>query len=231
MRHKVVLYNPRAVFHTMPLGLLAVGSRLDPNRYNVKILDGRLERDPIAATLAALDGALCLGIGVLTGAPIRDALLLSRAVKQRYPTMPVVWGGWQPSLFPEQCLHEASVDAVVIAQGENTFADVVERFAGGATLDGVAGCAYRRGQDVAIERPRLLGDINEFPAHDYRLIEVERYFALKRWRQLDYISSQGCRFRCTFCADPYVYKRGWTGLEPARIAEEVQRWWKQYAVH
>jgi radical SAM superfamily enzyme YgiQ (UPF0313 family) len=231
MRHKVVLYNPRAVFHTMPLGLLAVGSRLDPNRYDVKIIDGRLERDPIAAALAALDGALCLGIGVLTGAPIRDALLLSRAVKQRYPTMPVVWGGWHPSLFPEQCLNEASVDAVVIAQGENTFADVVERFAGGATLDGVAGCAFRRGQDVAIERPRPLDDINEFPAHDYRLIEVERYFALKRWRQLDYISSQGCRFRCTFCADPYVYKRGWTGLEPARIAEEVQRWWKQYAVH
>jgi len=38
---------------------------------------------------------------------------------------------------------------------------------------------------------------------------------------LDYISSQGCRFRCTFCADPAVYKRGWFGLAPDRIAQEL----------
>lgn len=30
MRHKVILYNPPAVFWTMPLALLAVGSALDP---------------------------------------------------------------------------------------------------------------------------------------------------------------------------------------------------------
>jgi hypothetical protein len=29
-RLKVVLYNPRAVFFTMPLALLAIGSELDP---------------------------------------------------------------------------------------------------------------------------------------------------------------------------------------------------------
>ena len=30
-RHRIVLYNPRAVFFTMPLALVAVGSHLDPN--------------------------------------------------------------------------------------------------------------------------------------------------------------------------------------------------------
>ena len=35
-RHRVVLYNPRAVFYTMPLALLAVGSHLDPERYEVR---------------------------------------------------------------------------------------------------------------------------------------------------------------------------------------------------
>lgn len=45
MRQKMGLYNPRAVFWTMPLGLIAVGSALDPARYEVQIIDGRLERD------------------------------------------------------------------------------------------------------------------------------------------------------------------------------------------
>jgi anaerobic magnesium-protoporphyrin IX monomethyl ester cyclase len=40
MRRKVVLYNPHAVFWTMPLGLIAVGSALDPERYDVQIIDG-----------------------------------------------------------------------------------------------------------------------------------------------------------------------------------------------
>ena len=44
-RHKVVLYNPRAVFFTMPLALLAIGSHLDPDEYEVVIIDGRLDAD------------------------------------------------------------------------------------------------------------------------------------------------------------------------------------------
>jgi len=31
-RAKVVLYNPRAVFFTMPLALMAIRSELDPER-------------------------------------------------------------------------------------------------------------------------------------------------------------------------------------------------------
>src|SRR5262249_54910299 len=79
-RLKVVLYNPEAVFFTLPLALLAIGSELDPQLYEVIIVDGRLERDPEQAVLQHLDGALCVGVTVLTGAPISDALRISRAV-------------------------------------------------------------------------------------------------------------------------------------------------------
>ena len=78
--------------------------------------------------------------------------------------------------------------------------------------------------------PRPLADLNELPRHDYSLIPVERYFALKGRRQLDYISSQGCRFRCAFCADPAVYARGWTGLTPERVADEMAFLCRRYAV-
>jgi radical SAM superfamily enzyme YgiQ (UPF0313 family) len=69
--------------------------------------------------------------------------------------------------------------------------------------------------------PRPLRDLNEYPRHDYSLIPVERYFAMKGRRQIDYVSSQGCRFRCAFCADPAVFARGWTGLAPERVADEI----------
>jgi radical SAM superfamily enzyme YgiQ (UPF0313 family) len=54
------------------------------------------------------------------------------------------------------------------------------------------------------------------------------YFKLKGQRQFDFISSIGCFFRCTFCADPFVYKRKWSALSPQRIGEEIQQHWNRY---
>jgi len=221
-RHKVVLYNPPAVFWTMPLGPLAVGSHLPKERYEVVIVDGRLEDDPVAALLAQLPGALALGISVLTGAPIRDAVIASRAAKARFPALPVVWGGWHPSLFGTECLEEPSVDATVQGQGEETFAEILERIVGGAPLVGCAGSACRDAGGAPVKNPpRTFAPVQGFAPHDYGLLPVARYFEKKGKRQIDYIASQGCRFRCAFCADPFVYGRQWTGLSPERLGEEL----------
>ena len=120
-KFKILLYNPNAVFYTMPLGLLAVGSNLDSERFEVIIIDGRLEPDTVRALQAYLPDALCLGISVLTGRPIHDALQVSRAMKAARPDLPIIWGGWHPSLFPKECLEEPAIDVTVQAQGEATF--------------------------------------------------------------------------------------------------------------
>ena len=105
-RLKIVLYNPRAVFFTMPLALLAIGSELDPDLPKSSSSTARLEEDAESAVLSHIEGALCLGVTVLTGAPISDALRISRAAKRAHPHLPVVWGGWHPSMFARECLLE-----------------------------------------------------------------------------------------------------------------------------
>lgn len=228
-RHKVVLYNPQAVFFTFPLALLAIGSELDPEVYEVIIVDARLESDADSVVLSHLEGALCVGVTVLTGAPISDALRLSRAVKRARPDLTVVWGGWHPSMFARECLLEPAVDITVRGQGEETFVEIVQRLAAGQSLQGCAGCTVRLADGTIYENPpRSLAAVDKFRAHDYNLIPVERYFELKGKRQLDYISSQGCNFRCAFCSDPFVYGRQWVGLEPVRMALRLKELWDQY---
>ncbi|MBV7327656.1 B12-binding domain-containing radical SAM protein [Chloroflexi bacterium TSY] len=235
-RHKVVLYNPAAVFYTMPLALIAIGSMLDPQKYDVRIIDGRLEDDPMSTLLQETQDALCLGVTVLTGAPIHDALRASRAVKARYPDLPVIWGGWHPSLFPTETLAEPSVDITVQGQGEQTFRALIEQLAENGwpvaanSRDDwqVAGTAIRIGNEIVPHLPRVMGPMNEFAPHNYALIDVERYFKLKGERQLDYISSTGCHFRCAFCADPFVFKRRWTALAPERMGQEIQELWQRH---
>lgn len=212
----------------MPLGLMAIASCLDKNKYDVRIIDGRLEGDAVARVLEELDGALCLGVSVLTGAPIGDALRVLRAAKSRFPTITTVCGGWHPSLFPEDMLDESSIDITVQGQGEATFTELVAYLDKGEPLDAVCGITYRDqgGRKRNPERPMVPMEV--FPPVDYALIPVERYFQMKGRRQLDYISSTGCLFRCAFCADPFVYKRGWQAIGSERLADELQILWKKY---
>jgi radical SAM superfamily enzyme YgiQ (UPF0313 family) len=148
-----------------------------------------------------------------------------------HPSVPIVWGGWHPSLFPKQCVSERSVDAAVIGQGESTFAEVVDRLARRETLEGTAGCAFRgRHDEPRVNPPRAFADINGFPPHDYTPAGVETYFRRKGIRQFDYVSSQGCRFRCSFCADPTVFGRGWYGLAPGRVVRELSSHARAHAI-
>jgi radical SAM superfamily enzyme YgiQ (UPF0313 family) len=132
-------------------------------------------------------------------------------------------------MFAKECLIEPSVDVTVRGQGEETFAEIVQRLAAGKSLMGCAGCTIRLPDGTIHENPaRDLAQVDKFRAHDYELIPVERYFELKGKRQLDFISSQGCNFRCAFCSDPFVYGRKWVGLEPVRMAMRLKELWDRY---
>ncbi|HHG85894.1 MAG TPA: B12-binding domain-containing radical SAM protein, partial [Bacteroidetes bacterium] len=175
VRRKVILYNPKAVFFDMPLALVAIGSALDSKRFEVVIIDGRLEADAQAAVAAALPGALCFGVTTLTGAPLRDAIAMTRFVKQQQPDLPTIWGGWHTSLFPTQTLRdEPAVDVTVQAQGEVTFRELVERLAANESLSGLPGTSSWVDGKTVQHPPRAMTDMKELPRYDYELIEVER---------------------------------------------------------
>lgn len=226
-RKKILLYNPKAVFFDMPLALLSIGSMLDPRHYEVIIIDARVCKDPFKIIEQHSRDAILFGVTALTGNPLRDALEATRFVKKYHPHLITIWGGWHPSLFPKQTLQdEPSIDITVQGQGEVTFRELVFCIESQADLANVAGITYRNHKNMVIQNEkRPLADINQFDRINYDLIDVESYFRLKGRRQLDYISSTGCYFRCSFCADPFVYKRKWTGIDPAIMVADLEYWY------
>jgi radical SAM superfamily enzyme YgiQ (UPF0313 family) len=114
-----------------PAGVLAIASPLLAAGYRVTVVDGSVEHDFAEAVVRATDGALCLGISLLTGPMIHTALEVARQVRRAQPDLPIIFGGWHPSLAPAQTLQSDLVDAVARGQGELTMLEIAQRLSEG----------------------------------------------------------------------------------------------------
>jgi radical SAM superfamily enzyme YgiQ (UPF0313 family) len=116
----------------------------------------------------------------------------------------------------------------VQGQGEETFKELVEHFTDNTSFKSVKGITYRSDEKIIQNAPRPITVMESFERVNYDLIDVEKYFNKKGNRQFDYISSTGCYFRCTFCADPFVFKRKFTALTSAKMGEDLEYFYKRY---
>src|SRR5262245_22821489 len=130
---KVVFFFPAFSSQeaTAPLGILAVSTPLLRAGYQVKIIDSTITPNFKRRVIEALRGAICLAISLVTGPMIRETVEIAQQVKRLYPDLPIVLGGWHPSLLPDQTLAAEYVDIVVVGQGEESLLEVVQRIEAG----------------------------------------------------------------------------------------------------
>jgi len=136
---------------TAPLELLMVAASAPD--HECRIIDMRLEKD------AAFEDALLdfrpdvVGLTAYS-AEAEATKALARRAKQVLPSVPVVWGGYHATMALDDVLEEPSVDFVVRGEGETTFPELIQAIAGGGPCDGVAGIAFRKGEDMVLTPPR-----------------------------------------------------------------------------
>jgi radical SAM superfamily enzyme YgiQ (UPF0313 family) len=206
---------------TAPLGILAVSTPLLRAGYEVKIVDSTITPQFQQRVLREVEDALCLCVSLVTGPMIRETVQMARAVKQLYPNLPIVLGGWHPSLLPDQTLAADFVDAVVVGQGEEALLEVVQHIEAGESLKGIAGVGYKQDGRIAFNPARPLKPLAEMPPKAYHLADFDAYQRVcgRRWAM--YTSSLACPYNCGYCTNDGVYGRKWNALEPAQVVEET----------
>jgi len=234
---RIVLFEPvywgaHRKVQRAPLGLLAISSLLDKEGYSISIVSQTLYDDPDKKVLEGCKNAICFGITALTGYQIADGLRMARLVREAYPNLPIVWGGWHPTIEPETTLESPYVDILVRGEGERTFTELVHALEDGGNLDNIPGVSYKQDGEAYHNPKRPLEDINNFPPMPYHLIEVERVLSNDEFgdRVLNYVSSIGCPYKCGFCSEWALSGRKWTGLSAHRMADDFERFVKYYKV-
>jgi len=225
-KKKIVLYDPSSLA-ILPLALIAIASVLNKDKYEIKIVHKFIHDDEYV--IRQVKDAFCLGVTVLTGPTVVNALRLCQTIKKQNPNLPIVWGGWHTSLFPEMCVQEEAIDIGVVGLGESTFPKILQCIEENKTLETIPGCVVKRyNGSVVVNENDPIKDINTFDRHDYSLVDVEEYFQKKGSRTLEYITSRGCPGRCNFCVEPVIYGKKWMPLHAKRVVKEINHLYSTY---
>jgi magnesium-protoporphyrin IX monomethyl ester (oxidative) cyclase len=127
------------------------------------------------------------------------ALRLAKKIKELNATIFCIFGGWHPSLVPNEVLAEPCVDAVGVGQGErfiNVFLRNIESFRGqvmrAESYDPVERSYPSRKAGESLAQFHFPGAPSE---------EEQRAATIV-------LTSGGCIFRCTYCCTPAIYGKG-----------------------
>lgn len=204
----VLLVNPRMARRDklrMPLSLLNLGAVLEGKR-PWQIVDGNLDPDPVRSVLAALaaEPHALVGVTVMPGPQVAPAIEISAAVRAAFPAVPIAWGGYFPTLYPDSAINAPYVDYLVRGQGEGTLLDLLARLDGGGALDldGVAGLTWKRDGEVVHNPERAVIPPEQLPPLPYQRLGDVRAFLPRTFmgaRTAVHQAAVGCRYKCEFC--------------------------------
>ena len=232
MSGKVVLFYPPYEGEPLgaPLCLLALAAKLRENGFEPVIVDAAVDPNYKQSVLDALDGALCLGISVLTGPMIRGAVTMAKAAKQFHAKLPVIFGGWHPTLLPDQTLAEPYVDVVVRGQGELTLCELAEAYATGGPLRSIAGISWKIGPIHTHNPDRPVESLENLPIAAFDMMDFDAYEQAGGSRKLAYATSIGCPYACNYCTDMVFYKRRFNALSAERVVRELTELVTRYRI-
>jgi len=234
MSAKVVLFYPPYDGDPLrpPACLLALAATVREEGFQPIVIDAAIHHNYKQRVLNELDGALCLGISVLTGPAILSAIEVAKAAKERLPNLPVVFGGWHPTLLPDQTLAEKYVDVIVRGQGEITFRELLSAFAEGRrSFKDIAGISWKTGPMRTHNPDRKVEHLEDLPLPAYDLVDFDAYERITGIRKLPYATSVGCPYACNYCTDTVFYKRRFNALSAERVVSEMTDMARRYRIH
>ncbi|MBV8864175.1 MAG: cobalamin-dependent protein, partial [Acidobacteriaceae bacterium] len=222
----IILLHPRSTKpknRRFPLAVLSLAAVLE-GKEEYAIVDGNADPQPHSTLegLAQQGNVKLLAVSVMPGPQMVAAIPLCKEFRSKYPSIPIVWGGYFASLYTDAALNAPYVDFVIRGQGEETFLELIEILRTTRKFAGVKGLSYKDDFGLHVhnaERP--LRSPNDFPWLPYDNLPNAAKYILPTFlghRTAVHQASIGCPFRCTFCGVVPIYQGRQRTEEPERTA-------------
>ncbi|HMK06073.1 MAG TPA: hypothetical protein VK476_01000, partial [Flavobacterium sp.] len=234
MKNKTIIFNPKSANgkHRIPNSILQVGASIH-GKYDYVFVDGNLEKDPWQTIENYLKTGeyKYFGSTVMPGPQLRQAIPFTKKIRENYPEIVTVWGGYFASNQYKVALHSGIVDYVINGPGDNTFPELIKALEAGEkeAVVLIKNLIYKNDKGEIIKTAvEALLDQDTLPKFPYDYLDtfypVKNYLAKTFMgnQTLSYHSSMGCPFSCSFCAVVPIYNAKWKGMSAKRIYEDVK---------
>jgi anaerobic magnesium-protoporphyrin IX monomethyl ester cyclase len=234
----ILLLHPRTTKpknRRLPLSMLSIAAVLE-GKEAYFIVDGNLDPQPQLTVdrIAAEHRVELLAVSVMPGPQMVAAIPLCREFRRKYPAVPIVWGGYFPSLYTDAALNAKYVDFAIRGQGEDTIVELLAALRGDRKYSGIRGLSFKDQFGLHVHnasRPVKSPDESPWPPF-HRLPSIEKYFMptfLGR-RTAVHHASVGCPFRCQFCGVVPVFEGRAKTESPARTAAILESLKNRYGI-
>jgi radical SAM superfamily enzyme YgiQ (UPF0313 family) len=228
---KVLLFNPRSANYKprIPNSILSVAAAID-GLYDFTIVDGNLETDPAAKILRYLQegGYGYFGCTCMPGPQLKQAIPISKKIRELYPHIKIIWGGYFPSNQPGPVLDSGYVDYIINGPGDKCFPALLDALENNKPFELISNLIYKSGDKLVKTRKDELYDMDLLKPLPYN--KLNSFYPMRRYlgktylgsRTIAYHSSFGCPFKCSFCAVVPIYNARWRGKSAELIYEDIK---------
>jgi len=191
-----------------PIGGLFLAHSLIKNNFSLEIVNDASYNKIISFAKNNIAGStIAIGISVVSVMAIKDALNLTKDLKNQYPNIPIIWGGQHIMAQPEEVLKYQHVDYVVIGEGEETLPLLLKALRKNLDITNINGIGFKsNGKCIFTSRQKYtsLKGVFELP---YDLLDIDSYYRKmnlggEKWLSAMY--SRGCPFKCSFCINSTI---------------------------
>lgn len=229
--NKVILFNPRSARakHRIPNSILQVGASIH-GKFDYVLVDGNLEKDPWLTIQKYLETGEFgyFGCSVMPGPQLKQAIPYSKRVKELYPTVTTVWGGYFAANQYKSVINSPYVDYIVNGPGDETFPQLLTALETNSGIESIQNLIFKKGDEIIKTQQAVLLDQDKLPQLPYEYLNKQ--YPLSRYlgktflgtRTAAYHSSMGCPFTCSFCAVVPIYNARWKGKSATLIHKDIK---------
>jgi anaerobic magnesium-protoporphyrin IX monomethyl ester cyclase len=231
MSSNVLLFNPRSARSSprIPNSILQIAASIE-GKFDWAIVDGNRETD----TWKKIEGYLStnqfgfFAVTVMPGPQLRQAIPFSKKIRERFPDVKIIWGGYFPSNQPETVLNSGYVDFIVNGMGDKCFPLLLEAIENNSSTENIPNLIFKSDDKIIKTAKDGIYDLDNLPSLPYE--KLSKFYSFDKYlgrtylgtKTIAYHSSFGCPFTCSFCAVVPIYNARWKGSSAQKIYSDVK---------
>ncbi len=229
--NKILLFNPWSARYgwRIPNSILQVAGSIAAT-HGFAIVDGNREVDPWSKIQQYLDTGeyKYFGCTVMPGPQLRQAIPFTKRIREHYPSVITIWGGYFASNQYKSCIRSGFVDYIIDGLGDHALPQLLNTLESGGNLNEVVNLIFLDKGDIVRNHREALIDPDTLPPLPYE--SLGKFYSVQGYLRRSHLgkhtaayhSSFGCPFTCSFCAVVPIYNARWKGRAAKLVYEDVK---------